>query len=958
MRMLLFSPIFLLLQACWHPLEIVGEGDIVERLGGVRGCTLEEFKSQSVRCAQNDVANEAYIVSYEAVPRSGWVFDGWEGVGCPEYSVAPFCDYEVSQPYVDFTNETWPGVPMPALVAVFKRAGPDFSLGGSIAAPASTVVDSDTNDPNASFASNDSCSMAATISNPTAIGGYINEAGTGTSGRSLAAGDSDDYYKVELLAGQIITMAVADFQTGDADLYLHDSNCVVVDGSLNTDQTESLTVASAGVYFVNARVYSGATNYVLVIGNANIANATGGMRLSSEFVPGQAIMNYDRKMKTAQQLSTQSITAKAGVSVLAGAADREVLLELDLSTQPLSTMSNLRPAANADGLTFSSAQDREKWETLMAIKKLRKTESVAHAGPNYIRHALAIPNDEFYPRQWHYPLINLPAAWDLETGKSSVIVANIDTGMLLNHPDFQGQLIAGYDFIKDPATANDGDGIDANPDDPGDTEGGAPSSFHGTHVGGTIAARTNNNIGIAGVAWGVKIMPLRVLGKGGGTDYDIAQSVRYAAGLANDSGTLPARRADIMNLSLGGDGPCGDTTKNAFNAARNAGVIIVVAAGNETSGDQKNPAWCDGVVSVSAVGPQRKLTSYSNFGPKTDIAAPGGASDFDTDGDGFPDGVLSTLGDDSSAGAITFNYKYYDGTSMAAPHVAGVFALMKSANSNVTPDFIDQQLAAGNLTDEIGTPGRDDKFGYGLINAQKAVTAALNLGGVEPVPVPKLTVTPTSLNFGAAISGLEINAQNGSTGNLQVTTVGANKPWLMVTPLNVDNQSLGSYRVSVNRSGMADGLFSGQISVQSSVNTVNVPVIMTVSSSNDGGNAGYIYVLLINATTGETLEASPPVSAGTYAYTFENVPAGNYEIVAGTDSDNDFFICDPGEACGAYTTVDQPRMVNGNNAGTNLDFSVSYEISLPVTSANSGTAEQPNRGFSRRAATPMRSVAP
>ena len=139
-----------------------------------------------------------------------------------------------------------------------------------------------------------------------------------------------------------------------------------------------------------------------------------------------------------------------------------------------------------------SSAARSKMETLWMVRALRKQPGVNLAEPNYIRKPLLVPDDTYYSNQWHYPLINLPAAWDITTGSSDVVVAVVDTGVLLAHPDLSGQLIAGYDFISDPSISLDGDGVDANPDDPGDQEDENGSSCHGTHVAGTSPAASNN----------------------------------------------------------------------------------------------------------------------------------------------------------------------------------------------------------------------------------------------------------------------------------------------------------------------------------------------------------------------------------------------------------------------------------------------------------------------------------
>jgi len=381
--------------------------------------------------------------------------------------------------------------------------------------------------------------------------------------------------------------------------------------------------------------------------------------------------------------------------------------------------------------------------TLDAVDEMRRRPDVLWAQPNYRRHAFRVPNDEFLPLQWHYPLISLPAAWDVTIGSPDVVVAVIDTGLLIGHPDIADErLVPGFDFISDGGVAQDGDGIDPNPFDVGDGGPNAPSSFHGTHVAGTIGASTDNGVGVAGVDWNARIMPVRVLGAGGGFDFDIAQGIRFAAGLDNVSGARPARRADVINMSLGGPG-FSPAMQEAIQDARAAGVIVVVAAGNENENAAgSSPAAFAEVVCVSAVDRTRAKAFYSNFGAVVDVAAPGGDTGVDLDGDGFADGVLSTRGDDSAGNGIVPIFEFLQGTSMAAPHVAGVVALMQAAfmdahgGARMTPDQLDALLRAGALTDDLG----DDEFsGHGLVNAHKAVLAA---AGASDEPEPPLPPPP------------------------------------------------------------------------------------------------------------------------------------------------------------------------------------------------------------------------
>ncbi|MFB3076713.1 MAG: S8 family serine peptidase, partial [Lysobacterales bacterium] len=412
-----------------------------------------------------------------------------------------------------------------------ERAISDIS--GTITAPAGTDVDGDVNDPNAQSIPNSTPATAQAIPNPITVGGYVNVPGAGEIGPLQASGDVSDYYRVNLIAGQTITLLVADPTIGDPDLYLWDAAGVnILDFSINVGTVESLIVPFDSEFLVEAFAFGGASNYVLIIGQTQTAGASGGFRLSDEFVPGEMIMRYSSSVAlSAQQAAAQPIMSSLGLQRKGGAPDRAMLLTLNGQSNRAALLQIQDDDSGVVDRVAALANDqqRQKFETLMAIKALNREPSVEYAQPNYIAKTMAVPNDEAYPVQWHYPLINLPAAWDITTGDPSVTVAVLDTGVLLNHPDLQGQLVAGYDFVSNAQSSADGDGIDPDPDDPGDTDGTLPSSFHGTHVAGTIAAATNNSIGVAGVAGNAKIMPIRVLGRGG-TTYDILKGVSYAAG--------------------------------------------------------------------------------------------------------------------------------------------------------------------------------------------------------------------------------------------------------------------------------------------------------------------------------------------------------------------------------------------------------------------------------------------
>src|SRR5690606_6005227 len=408
-------------------------------------------------------------------------------------------------------------------------------------------------------------------------------------------------------------------------------------------------------------------------------------------------------------------------------------------------------------------------------------------------------------------------------------------------------------------------------------------------------------VGCAGVA---RILPIRVLGANGGSSYDVIQGLRYAARLSNDSGTLPARRADIANLSLGGGGGS-LAEQSAYAAARAAGVIIVAAAGNDNSGSPSYPAAYDGVISISATDYLNLQAPYSNFGGSIDLAAPGGNMSVDRNGDGYPDGVLSITADDTS-GSREPNYRFYHGTSMAAPHVAGVLALMKAVYPALTPDQVDALIQSGALSDDLGAVGRDNTYGYGLINALKAVRVAADLAAGTPMPEwpTQMRALPASLNIGSSSNGI-ITISNQGGGTPQVSSVSDNRPWMSVSAGSVNASGLGGYQVSINRAGLEPGLYQGQVTFTfNGTDPLTVPVNMQVGNSLAVNQLTQMYVLLLNPETQEALEQAIPVRSGNeLLYTFSGVPTGDYIVIAGSDIDVDGFICQSAESCGAYPSL-------------------------------------------------------
>jgi len=343
------------------------------------------------------------------------------------------------------------------------------------------------------------------------------------------------------------------------------------------------------------------------------------------------------------------------------------------------------------------------------VSEYSKLDIVEYAEPNYIEQIHWGPNDPAYSFQWHFDKINLEAAWDLDTtapnygGDPGIVVAVVDTGVAYEDygafaqaPDLAGTtFVAGYDYVNSDAHPNDDNG-------------------HGTHVTGTIAQSTNNGVGVAGIAFNTSIMPVKSLGTGGGTHLQFSDAYHYAA----DNG------ARIINYSGGGSD---STTKSdAVAYARNAGVLVVVSMGNDGAGtnDISYPAaYDDYVLAVAATDYNNNRSYYSTYGACCDIAAPGGDTTADLNTDSYADGVLQQTYTDSDVNYTDFTYYFYQGTSMAAPHVSGVAALIWAKNPSWTAEQVRYALET-TVTDR-GSAGWDQYYGWGLMNAQAAVGVSL-----------------------------------------------------------------------------------------------------------------------------------------------------------------------------------------------------------------------------------------
>jgi serine protease len=809
--------------------------------------------------------------------------------------------------------------------------------------PPTAAVDSDTNDAGqAGRKDNGDFPVAQPLSTPVQLVGSVNKPGAGPAGPNHDAGDELDGYHVTLKAGQVVELEfTADPSVNDLDLFIFDGQTqqVVGQSTGETNRYECVRISKDGDYFVAVSAYAGASIYNLRIGAPGSANSCGNATTAlGAFLPRQVIAKASARSTAAAQTRRTQLMASAGLTSNGVPAGVPELLRA--SPSAASRAAGLRRLAAATGRTLKmSAQQprtpalQQALDTVRYVKQLRATGLYDYVDFNRLRQKQTLvstfpPNDPYYANQrWHYEMINLPSAMDRLVGLAPQptqrpIVAVIDSGIVSNHPDLLPQVAEGRTFFS---MTTGGDHNSDSYDD--DTPQGPEAEFHGTHVSGTIAASTFDGKGAAGVAPMAQLMPLRVFTplREGATDYDIANAALFAAGLPNSSGRLPARKADVINLSVGGVGSCPASYRDTINSVRAQGVLFVVAAGNEARNDigrsapVTSPGNCPGVITVSALNASEDLSYYSSSGAEVKVAAPGGDMRQSTTGTGLGDGIFSTVGTFDASGNRVPTYALMQGTSMATPHVAGVMALMRWANPAITPDQVDTLLAQGKLTDDIGAAGRDDSFGWGAINARKAVDAALELRGVSTPPAAGTVIaSPSSIDFGSFQSSAEIELMLTAAGTEKVTGVTSDSAAVTTSSIDADAATgLGRYRVEVDRSKLTEGTSFPKLTVQTTTRQFTVQLTVVKPAAGDTSSRadyGRVYVLLIDDATGDAVkQASVDASNGVYRWQITGVNLSKVRIIAGTDLDNDGYLCQRGEACGAY-----PLLSNSGGSTVNL----------------------------------------
>ncbi|WP_203300147.1 S8 family serine peptidase [Marinobacter sediminum] len=755
------------------------------------------------------------------------------------------------------------------------------------------------------------------------------------------AADPSDEFSMSLRTGQSVELQAFGTREGASALRLSLSQGGgEVDSATTNSSASQISVTNAGGDGTSTvRVESqGPTPMLYVLSTA--VNASRQARSfdwpAHEFVEGEAIVVLEASPDPA---SAQTMMAQANM-----AAAQELAPGLWRVKAPVQAMA-------ASGQSAQVA-------TLDWIRSLKHQPGIESATPNYRMQTMTPVDEPLYgAQQWHYGLLNGPTAWQLAPNAgSNVTVAVMDTGLYRAssgnwHQDINANVISplppGTDFVSEQFDNDGQPGRDNNPADPGNSVGG--SVYHGTHVAGTVAAVVNGSGG-GGVAFESTLLPVRVLGDGGsGSSADLLAALQWVSGPPSGQ-----PRADIVNLSLGGL-PFIQSLQNAISNATNRGVIFVAAAGNSSTSTESYPAAFADVFAVSAADGAGELASYSNFGTWVDLAAPGGDASRDGNGDGRGDVVVST----SVINGTEETYIGLQGTSMAAPHVSGVLALMKGENAALDYEDINGFLMAGDLTvADCGSQNcpRTDQLGWGLLDASKAASAA------QATPIRDLlTATPAVVSLSSegartANVALEVYGDNPST--VTIRSVSEPPDWLSIdsAPASTDSGTSFDISVSLNLAALEPGV-SERTTIEveyqgdSQTRTLEIPVVGQQVTDQQARDAGRHFVLLVSPEPEGgffSTEAQTNVVAenGQYRFVFEpddgvppkelnEVSPGNYILVAGSDLDNDGLICHGGEACAEYPVAGlrQEITLSAGNPIEGIRMTTSY--SRPSISAAS-----------------------
>lgn len=714
-------------------------------------------------------------------------------------------------------------------------------------------------------------------------------------------------------------------------LELADDEDIFDETGANKDLNKSVKAPESGNYNLEINATDGGPVRYVLRATSLSGNETLGQE-SMDFEPGEAIVTEESVASDgairAQANGPVELADKVGSQRRLGGNQSRVTMPIERQAE----------------LPATASRARRKAATLEWIRELNDTSGVASAVPNHRVRAAQNEidcatepehpecQDEYDRQQWHYELIRAPGAWEDVSGEG-VRVAVLDTGITQIDNDWHPDLAPNIDC--GPA---DGcfDAVDGSL--PIDDNGS-----HGTHVSGLAAAAAEDGDGgdVTGVAHDATLVPVRVLGGSEGTVADVIEGVRW---VTNDGNP----RADVINLSLGSQTE-NPTLGDAVAEAAEAGILVVAASGNAGDDRPFYPAAFPSVLAVGAVDCERNRSSFSNFGNWLDLVAPGGGDAGDC-GNDDEHSVFSTVAEREGIDSNT-PVNRRQGTSMASPHVAGVLGLMRERNADVEMPIIRALLREGELTRDNGSGAFDQETGWGLVDAEAAVTK--DLSGYAALAPSQERVRLDDDRQSVDLSLERVGDESVTFTNASVTD--GDQPWLNVERLSGDR----NFRVSLNTDEMEPGqFFRSTLNVRYEANggearDYQIPVTATLEADEADRNAGAHFVQLIPAdaynddsVSEDTVQTLVEARDGRYEFEFDtsDMEPGKYFLIAGSDLDNDGSFCGPGEACAEFPVTGQPEAIEiTEDTARRVELETAF--TRPVNSQNRGAT--PIGGYQR-----------